>query len=232
MVKSLADLEKKLKIKFKDKDLLKSAFIHRSYLNEHSEEKLPNNERLEFLGDAILGLIVSKHLYEVYPKSPEGDLTNYRSSLVNAKILSKSGGSLGLGEYLYLSKGEEATGGRQRQYILANTFEALIGAIFLDAGVDKVSMFIEKNLLVYLSEIIEKRLYKDFKSHLQEKSQEQFNLTPTYKLVEEKGPDHAKTFKIAVLLDKKKLGEGSGPSKQEAQQQAAKSALEKWDKIH
>lgn len=232
MVKSLASLEKKIKIKFQDKDLLKNAFIHRSYLNEHSEEKLPNNERLEFLGDAILGLIVSKHLYETYPKSPEGDLTNYRSSLVNAKTLSKSAGSLGLGEYLYLSKGEEATGGRQRQYILANTFEALIGAIFLDAGIDKVNTFIEKNLLVYLSEIIEKKLYKDFKSHLQEKSQEQFSLTPTYKLVEEKGPDHAKTFKIAVLLDKKKIAEGSGASKQEAQQQAAKSALEKWDKIH
>lgn len=232
MAKNLADLEKKLKIKFKDQDLLKSAFIHRSYLNEHSEEKLPNNERLEFLGDAILGLVISKHLYEAYPKSPEGDLTNYRSSLVNAKTLSKAAASLALGEYLYLSKGEEGTGGRQRQYILANTFEALLGAIFLDPGLDKVTTFIENNLLIYLSEIIEKRLYKDFKSHLQEKSQEQFSLTPTYKLIEEKGPDHAKTFKIAVILDKKKMSEGSGPSKQEAQQQAAKIALEKWDEIH
>ena len=232
MAKNLADLEKKLKIKFKDQDLLKSAFIHRSYLNEHSEEKLPNNERLEFLGDAILGLVISKHLYEAYPKSPEGDLTNYRSSLVNAKTLSKAAASLALGEYLYLSKGEEGTGGRQRQYILANTFEALLGAIFLDPGLDKVTTFIENNLLIYLSEIIEKRLYKDFKSHLQEKSQELFSLTPTYKLIEEKGPDHAKTFKIAVILDKKKMSEGSGPSKQEAQQQAAKIALEKWDEIH
>ena len=232
MAKNLADLEKKIKIKFKDQDLLKSAFIHRSYLNEHSEEKLPNNERLEFLGDAILGLVISKHLYEAYPKSPEGDLTNYRSSLVNAKTLSKAAASLALGEYLYLSKGEEGTGGRQRQYILANTFEALLGAIFLDPGLDKVTTFIENNLLIYLSEIIEKRLYKDFKSHLQEKSQELFSLTPTYKLIEEKGPDHAKTFKIAVILDKKKMSEGSGPSKQEAQQQAAKIALEKWDEIH
>lgn len=232
MAKNLADLEKKIKIKFKDKDLLRSAFIHRSYLNEHSEEKLPNNERLEFLGDAVLGLVVSKHLYVAYPKSPEGDLTNYRSSLVNAKTLSKAAASLALGEYLYLSKGEDGTGGRQRQYILANTFEALIGAIFLDPGLDKVTTFIEENLLIFLSEIIEKKLYKDFKSHLQEKSQEQFSLTPTYKSIEEKGPDHAKTFKIAVFLDKKKVAEGSGPSKQEAQQQAAKSALEKWDEIH
>ena len=232
MAKSLTDLEKKLKIQFKDKNLLKSAFIHRSYLNEHEEEKLSNNERLEFLGDAILGLVVSRHLYEAYPKSPEGDLTNYRSSLVNAKTLSKAAGSISLGDYLFLSKGEEATGGRQRQYILANTFESLIGAIFLDIGIDKVNIFIKDNLLGYLSEIIEKRLYKDFKSHLQEKSQESFSLTPTYKLVKEEGPDHAKTFKIAVLLDKKKVAEGTGNSKQEAQQEAAKSALEKWDKIH
>ncbi len=232
MAKALSDLEKKLKIKFKDKNLLRSAFIHRSYLNEHEEEKLPNNERLEFLGDAILGLVVSRHLYEVYPQSPEGDLTNYRSSLVNAKTLAKAAGSVGLGDYLFLSKGEEATGGRLRQYILANTFESLIGAIFLDSGILNVNTFIEENLLGFLSEIIEKKLYRDFKSQLQEKSQESYSLTPTYKLVSEKGPDHAKTFRIAVLLDKKKIAEGSGSSKQEAQQEAAKGALEKWDQIH
>lgn len=232
MVKNLEKLEKKLKLKFKDENLLRTAFIHRSYLNEHPEEKLNNNERLEFLGDSVLGLIVSQHLYHIYPDRPEGDLTNYRSSLVNAKALSKAAASLSLGEYLYLSRGEESTGGRQRQYILANTFEAFIGAIFLDRGLDETKTFIEKNLLIYLTEIIEKRLYKDFKSQLQEKAQEVVGVTPTYKLIEEEGPDHAKTFKIGVQIGRKKVAEGVGNSKQSAEQEAAKSALENWDKIH
>src|SRR4030042_4915742 len=130
----LVKLEKILNIKFKDKNLLRTAFIHRSYLNEHPEETLPQNERLEFLGDAVLGMVVSEYLYNQYPKHPAGDLTNFRSSLVNAKSISQAAASLKIGDYLYLSRGEEATGGRNRQYILANTFEALIGALFLDQG--------------------------------------------------------------------------------------------------
>src|SRR4030042_572637 len=172
MTNNLESLEKSLNIEFKNKDLLRIAFIHRSYLNEHPEEQLPHNERLEFLGDAVLGLVVSEYLYNHYPNHPEGDLTNFRSSLVNAKILSTAASSLKIGDYLYLSKGEEATGGRNRQYILANTFESLIGAIFLDRGIEEAKKFIKNFLLPNLPEIIEKKLYKDFKSLLQEKSQE------------------------------------------------------------
>jgi ribonuclease-3 len=228
MGKKLENLEKALKITFKNKELLRTAFIHRSYLNEHPEEKSTSNERLEFLGDAVLGLVVSEYLYKKYPGHPEGDLTNFRSSLVNAKTLSQAAASLGLGEYLHLSKGEEATGGRNRQYILANTFEALIGAIFLDRGLLSAKRFVEKHLLLYLSEIIAKKLYKDFKSILQEKAQEELGVTPIYKVLAEKGPDHAKTFRIGVFIDKKRLAEGEGSSKQLAEQKAAELALENW----
>ncbi len=220
--------ENKFKLKFKNKKLLKIAFIHRSYLNEHPKVELPHNERLEFLGDAVLGLIVSEHLFKKYPKHPEGDLTNFRSSLVNAKTLSKAAKSLKLGQYLSLSKGEEATGGRERQYILANTFESLLGALYLDQGLAATREFIEKYLLTFLSEIIQKKLYKDFKSLLQEKSQEELSVTPAYKILEEKGPDHVKTFRTGVFLGRKKVADGTGNSKQSAEQEAARSALENW----
>ena len=150
MESNLEELEKQIKIAFKDKTLLQTAFIHRSYLNEHPEEKLGSNERLEFLGDAVLGMIVSEYLYQKFPLQPEGDLTNFRSSLVNAKTLSQAAASLDLGKYLRLSKGEEATGGRNRQYILGNTFEALVGAVFLDQGTLAATEFLETHLLLYL----------------------------------------------------------------------------------
>lgn len=227
-MEELSKLEKKLKLNFKDKNLLRMAFIHRSYLNEHPEERLGHNERLEFLGDSVLGMVVSKYLFIEYPNQPEGDLTNFRSSLVNAKMLSKAAVGLHLGNYLYLSRGEEATGGRNRQYIMANTFEALIGAIFLDQGLDAAESFIKKIILPNLKEILEKNLYKDFKSQLQEKAQEKYGVTPTYKVIEEIGPDHAKTFKTAVFIEQKKIAEGEGNSKQEAEQKTAKVALENW----
>src|SRR4030043_295750 len=188
-MEDLTKLEKKLNLDFKDKNILKMAFTHRSYLNEHPDESLGHNERLEFLGDSVLGLVVSKHLYIEHPLQPEGDLTNFRSSLVNARMLSRAAKQLNLGSFLYLSRGEEATGGRERQYILANTFEALIGAIFLDQGINVAEKFIEKHLLPNLKEIIEQNLYKDFKSQLQEKAQEKSGVTPVYKVIEEKGPD-------------------------------------------
>lgn len=228
MEKNLNRLEKKLGLNFKNKDVLKSAFIHRSYLNEHPNEKLPNNERLEFLGDAVLGMIVSKYIYQKYPQHPEGDLTNFRSSIVNAKSLSKVSSLLKLGDYLYLSKGEEATGGRTRQFILANTFEALIGAIFLDLGLEKVESFLSSYLLPNLEEIIQKKLYKDFKSQFQEKIQEKVGTTPVYKVIDEKGPDHAKTFVSGVFVNDQMIAQGTGPSKQEAEQKAAKAALAIW----
>ena len=228
MENNLNRLEKDIEISFKDKNLLKTTFIHRSYLNEHPQESLPHNERLEFLGDSVLGLVVSEKLYTRFPTYPEGDLTNLRSSLVNAKTLSKAAISLNLGDYLFLSKGEEATGGRKRLYILANTFEALIGAVYLDQGVDMATVLIEKKLLIFLDHIIKNKLYKDFKSLLQEKSQEKIGFTPVYKVTDEKGPDHAKIFKIAVFLRNKKIAEGEGNSKQSAEQEAAKAALETW----
>src|SRR3989344_4600039 len=228
MEPNLGNLETSLKLKFKNKDILKNAFIHRSYLNEHPEVSIPHNERLEFLGDAVLGLIVSEHLFNKYPNHPEGDLTNFRSSLVNARTLSTAAASLKLGQYLYLSKGEESTGGRTRQYILANTFEALVGAIYIDQGLSATKKFVEKFLLIYLDDIIDKKLYKDFKSLLQEKSQEQLGVTPSYRVVEEQGPDHAKIFRTAVYLNNKKVSTGTGNSKQAAEQQAAKQALENW----
>ena len=163
----LEEIEKFLKITFKDKNLLRSAFIHRSYLNEHSEEKLPHNERLEFLGDSVLGFVVSEFLFKEYPDRPEGDLTNFRSSIVNARALAEAARKLSLGKYLLLSKGEEATGGRDRQYLLANTFEALLGAIYLDSGLAAASELIEGELLPLLPEIITKGSYKDFKSAFQ-----------------------------------------------------------------
>lgn len=221
-------LQKELKIELADKDLLKNAFIHRSYLNEHPEEKLPNNERLEFLGDSVLSFVVSEHLYNEYPDHPEGDLTNFRASLVNAKALSVIAKELKLGEYLLLSRGEEASGGRNRQYLLANTFEALLGAIYLDRGIDVASTFVHEQVLPYLPNIIESKTYKDFKSLLQEQSQEKKGATPTYKVLTEVGPDHAKTFTMGVYLNDTLLAQGIGQSKQEAEQEAAKKALEEW----
>lgn len=221
-------LQKELKIEINDKDLLKNAFIHRSYLNEHPEEKLPNNERLEFLGDSVLSFIVSEHLYNEYPDHPEGDLTNFRASLVNAKALSVIAKELKLGEYLLLSRGEEASGGRSRQYLLANTFEALLGAIYLDKGIEIARTFVHSQVLPFLPNIIESKTYKDFKSMLQEQSQEKKGSTPTYKVLTEIGPDHAKTFTMGVYLGDTLLAQGIGQSKQEAEQQAAKKAIEDW----
>jgi len=220
-------LEKRLNLKFKNKDLLKTAFIHRSYLNEHPEETLPHNERLEFLGDSVLGFIVSEYLYQKFPKHPEGDLTNYRSSLVNAKTLSEVAKKIDLGKYLLLSKGEEATGGRERQYLLANTFEALLGAIYLDCGLKKAASLIKDKLLPELDQIISKKLYKDFKSAFQELSQEKKNITPTYRVLAEEGPDHNRTFTVGVYLGDEKIAEGTGKSKQSAEQAAAEAAIAK-----
>lgn len=224
----LEKLEKELNLKFKNKDLLKNAFIHRSYLNEHSDEPLPHNERLEFLGDSVLAFVVSEHLYEHFPNHPEGDLTNFRASLVNAKSLAKIARALKLGEYLLLSRGEEASGGRNRQYLLANTFESLLGALYLDQGTQKARQFVHETVLPSLDEIIEGKLYKDFKSQLQELSQEKVGTTPNYRLMSEQGPDHAKTFTMGVYLESRLVASGTGQSKQEAEQEAAKQALESW----
>jgi len=219
-------LEKKIGLNFKKKDLLTQAFCHRSYLNENPNSNLENNERLEFLGDAVLELIVTEYLFEKYPKKSEGELTNWRAALVNAKMLSEIAQELRFNDYLLLSKGEAKEMGKARQYILANTFEALVGAAYLDSGYKKCRDFLRKNLIVKLPEIIEKGLFKDAKSRFQEEAQERTGITPTYKVIKEWGPDHAKHFIIGVFLNNELVADGEGSSKQEAELEAAKNALE------
>jgi len=225
-MKDFSLLEKKLNLKFKNKDFLIQAFVHRSYLNENPDFYLPHNERLEFLGDAVLELIVTEYLYQKYPKKTEGELTNWRAALVNAKMLSKIAKDLDFNGSLLLSRGETKELGKARQYILANTFEAFIGAIYLDCGYRVCEDFIKKHLIVKLPEIIEKGLFKDAKSRFQEEAQERTGITPNYKVLEEWGPDHAKHFIIGVFLGKELVAKGEGSSKQEAEEKAAKNGLE------
>ena len=222
----LKKLEDALGVVFKNKNLLKQALIHRSWLNENPESKLENNERLEFLGDAVLELIVTEHLYNNYP-NPEGELTNWRAALVNYQNLAQVAGGLGINEFLMLSRGESKDTGRARQVILANTMEALIGAVYLDHDYKTVQKFVKENVLSGLDYIIKNNLYKDAKSSFQEKSQEKHGITPIYKVIEETGPDHDKIFTVGVYLENNLAGQGQGPSKQEAEQKAAEDALGK-----
>lgn len=212
--------------KFKNKSLLKEAFTHRSYLNE-TREKLNSNERLEFLGDAVLELLVSEHLFHRFPNFPEGRLTNLRSAIVRAESLARVARKLNLGEKLLMSKGEEEGGGRKNLSLLANCFEALLGALYLDQGINRVKEFLQATLFIYVPEIIKKRIYQDFKSYLQEKVQEKTKISPIYKVLKEVGPDHQKIFTVGVYVKDKKMGQGRGKSKQEAEQEAAKEGLEK-----
>ncbi len=222
--------EKILGIKINNTELFETAFTHRSYLNEHTDYKNPSNERLEFLGDAVLQLLSSEFLYKNYT-DPEGVLTNYRSAIVNTQSLAAEAGRLGYGELLYLSKGEEASGGREREYILANTFEAVLGAMYLDKGLDKCREFIEKELLYKMGDIISEQSYKDAKSKFQEKAQEKIGITPNYRVMNSWGPDHEKIFKVGVYLDDTLYGVGEGGSKQKAEQEAALKALDKLNAV-
>ncbi len=224
-MKDFSLFEKKLKIKFKNKNLLTQAFVHRSFLNEHPDFKVSHNERLEFLGDAILEQIVTEHLYKKYPEKPEGELTSLRAALVNAKMLTQVAQNLGFNDFLLLSQGEIKEIGKARQYILANALEAFVGSLYLDQGLTSCKNFIEKYLLVELPDIIKSGLMKDAKSYFQEKAQEKSGITPTYKVLKEWGPDHKKKFNIGVFLGKELVAEGEGSSKQEAEEEAAKQAL-------
>lgn len=221
-------VEEKIGFKFNDKNLLKVVFTHRSFINESPEQNLEHNERLEFLGDAVLELVVTEYLYRNFP-NPEGELTNWRSSIVRGDVLASVAGKLNLGSFLLLSRGEERSGGRSRNLILANTFEALIGAIYLDRGYEAATRFINKHLISLLPEIIEKKLYLDPKSNLQEICQEKFGKTPEYKVIKESGPDHNKEFKVAVFVGGEQLASGLGGSKQRAEQAAATAALKKFN---
>jgi ribonuclease-3 len=218
-------LTKKLGVKVKNKDLILQAFCHRSYLNENPSFHLDNNERLEFLGDAVLELVVTEHLYKKHPEKPEGELTNWRASLVNAKILGDLAGELGFNDFLLLSRGESKEAGKARQYILANALEAFIGAVYLDSGYKSCDEFINKYLMVRLEDIVKNGLSKDVKSRFQEESQERMGVTPNYKVIKEWGPDHAKHFTVGIFLDNNLIAEGEGSSKQEAEEEAAKNAL-------
>ena len=229
-MKDFEKLEKRLGLDFKNKELLTQAFAHRSYLNENPDFGLEHNERLEFLGDAVMELIVTENLYKKYPEKAEGELTNWRASLVNAKMLTSVAEELGFNDFLLLSRGETKETGKARAYILANTFEALVGALYLDSGYDITAKFLKKYLLVNLSEIIKNGSYRDSKSHFQEEAQEKQGITPSYKVIKEWGPDHEKKFVVGVFLEDELVAEGEGSSKQEAEEAAATEALKvkKW----
>lgn len=222
MVESLA---KKIGVKFENIELLRQAVTHRSYLNENREYALEHNERLEFLGDAVLELIITEHLYNNY-KNPEGELTSWRSALVNGEMLSHVAQEIGVEKYLLMSRGEAKDKGRARQYLLANALEAIIGSIHLDQGYETAKKFVLDNVATKLAEILEKKLYLDPKSFFQEKAQENSKITPSYRVVKEWGPDHDKHFIVGVYLGDELVAEGEGNSKQEAQREAARLGLE------
>lgn len=221
--------EKKIGAVFGDKKLLETAFTHRSYLNENRSPPAggarEHNERLEFLGDAVLELVVTEFLYKKYPEKPEGELTALRAALVNTVSIADAATQLGMNEYLLLSRGEAKDTGRARSIILANAFEAVIGAIYLDQGYAAAYVFVEAQLFHKTDEVVEKRLWQDAKSKLQEIAQERLAVTPTYELMNQTGPDHDKVFVVAAYLGREKTALGEGRSKQEAEQDAAQKAL-------
>ncbi len=227
-MKDLAKLEKIIDFKFKNKDLLKQSMVHRSYLNEHPDFQLQHNERMEFLGDAVLEIIVTEHLFHNFPDTPEGDLTNWRASLVNSKMLADVAGAVNLKEFIFLSKGEARDkNSKARQYILANAVEALIGAIYLDQGIKGADKFVRTNILSKLEHILSNKLYLDPKSRFQEKSQEELGVTPHYKVLKESGPDHDKIFEVGLYAGNELITKGKGSSKQEAQVAAAAKGVKK-----
>ncbi len=227
-MKDLKILEKTIQITFKNKILLKNAFIHRSYLNENKTSQLQSNEKLEFLGDSVLSLITSVYLYKIYPLLHEGDYTEIKSSIVRTESLAEAAWSLKLGDYLYLSKGEEINNGRKNRNIMADCFEALIAVVFIDQGFKKANSFVIKYLFKdRLNRLIEDKLYFSSKSRLQEFVQSRHKTIPVYKVLEEKGPEHKRIFRVGVYVREKKIAEATGVSKKEAEEKAARKVLEK-----
>jgi len=225
MPEDISKLQKYLGFKFKNLELLNQAVVHRSYLNEHPDFPLDHNERLEFLGDAVLELVVTEHLFTHYP-NPEGELTNWRASLVNSKSLSESASDIHLNDFMHLSRGEsQDANSKARQYILADAFEAVIGAIYMDQGWDPAKVFIHQRIIEKLEKILKNKSYLDPKTRFQECAQEKVSTTPHYEVLEETGPDHDKKFKVGVYLGKQLIAEGTGSSKQEAQVNAAENGL-------
>lgn len=226
----ITEIEKILGFKNKTPQLLQTAFTHRSYLNEHPDYKNPSNERLEFLGDAVLQFLITEFLYREYPQYPEGTLTSIRAATVNTLSLAEEARRLQYGNFLLLSRGEEDSGGRTRDYILANTFEAVLGYLFLEHGIRSGTTFLKRNLFYKIEQTVKNEAYRDFKSTFQELSQENKGATPNYEVLEEWGPDHDKRFKIGLFIGKTQYGTGTGASKQKAEQAAAKDGLENWKK--
>jgi ribonuclease-3 len=222
--RNFSQLEARIGYTFKNQNLLQRVFLHRSALNEHRGENLENNERMEFLGDAVLELISTEYLYNNF-KNPEGELTNWRSALVRGQHLAVKAEQLEFGDLMYLSRGEQKSGGKAKQLILANAFEALIGAMYLDGGYDCASKFVHRYIISDLNDILSNNLHLDPKSHLQELTQEKHGITPNYRVLKEEGPDHNKQFVVGAYLGEKQIGEGSGTSKQTAQIAAAANAL-------
>jgi ribonuclease-3 len=218
-------IEEKIGVKFNDQNLLIQAFTHRSFLNENKDKGLKHNERLEFLGDAVLELVTTDYLYRTFPDRHEGDLTSFRAALVNTQSISDASTRLGFNDYLRLSKGESKDQGRARSYILANTFESVIGSIYLDQGYDAAAKFIAEILLPSIDQIITEGTWIDAKSKLQEIVQEKHGLTPSYETVKEEGPDHDKVFTVALHYGDKEIDSGQGKSKQEAEQDVARKIL-------
>lgn len=221
----LAKLEKILNVEFTNKEHLLSAVTHRSYLNEHRGATQEHNERLEFLGDAVLELAVTDYLFRKYAEKPEGELTAVRAALVNTISLAEASQKLGINDFMLMSKGEAKDTGRARQYILANAFEAVIGAIYLDQGYEAASGFVADQLFPKTDRIVEKRLWQDPKSRFQELAQDKLSVTPTYDTLSQDGPDHDRVFTIGVFLRNERVAEGQGRSKQEAEQNAAEAAI-------
>ena len=219
-------IKTKTNIVFTDRLLLQQAFTHRSFINETQNAATGHNERLEFLGDAVLELVVTDYLYRTFPETPEGQLTAFRSALVRTESISDVALALGFNEHLLLSRGEARDMGKARSYILANTFEAFTGAVYLDQGYDVAKTFITDHLLPSLSGILEHSLWRDAKSFVQEKAQELLSITPTYEMVGTEGPDHDRSFVVAIMFGSEQVVTGTGTSKQEAQQSAARAALE------
>ena len=225
---NFSKLENKIGIKFKNKNYLKQSVVHRSYINEHPNFELNHNERLEFLGDAVLEIVVTEYLYNNFPNTPEGELTNWRASLVNSEMLANVANEIKLEDNIYLSKGEEKdNNSKARRYILANAVEALIGAIYLDQGINFARKFIKKFMIAKLDDILKNELYLDPKSKFQEKAQEKHGVTPHYKILDESGPDHNKIFEVGLYIDDKLISRGKGSSKQEAQIKAAAIGIKK-----
>ncbi len=225
MVKDFSRFEESVGVVFKDKTLLQQAFTHRSYLNENKAVGLADNERLEFLGDAVLQLAVTSHLFKLYPDRPEGELTSVRSALVNTQTLSKLATDAGMNDFLLLSRGEQKDTGRARTIILADAFEALIGAMYLDQGYAAAEQFIAAKIFPLAADVVAEKAWLDAKSRFQEAAQEHVGTTPAYKTIKESGPDHDRIFTVGVYLGKELIASGEGASKQEAEQEAARKAL-------